>query len=257
MREEPAAQRDDVKGSRSEACPANCPVGAGDRAVREADETLVGDGDRADRGGKGGAGGVAVVISPTVDVPGEGPDLGVDGLQEAGLAHVCFADGAGEGGARLHGDTAVGSGGLPGRAVLRASTARNDGVDVGVIRELPAPGMEDTRATRAVGAEATFVCGQPLASRGRRLPQGLGREALLRAEEGSACRRDGAGEQDVRPGPRCVQVVREPWLGCRLLTLWAVPVATGVLDAVVLAPPWARREAVAIRARFGTGGWRS
>ena len=210
----------------------------------EADETLVGDGDLADRG-KGGEGG-GRGDWPTVDVPGDGPDLGVDVLQQAGLAHVFFEDGAGDGGERLHGDKDIGSGGLPGRAVLRESTARNDVVEVGVVRELPAPGMEDARATRAGGADATFVCGQPLASRGRRLPQGLVREALLRAEEGSACRRDGAGEQDVRPGPRCVQVVREPWLGCRLLTLWAVPVATGVLDAVVLAPPWARREAVAV-----------
>jgi hypothetical protein len=189
---------------------------------------------------------VAVVLSPTVDVPGEGPDLGVDGLQEAGLAHVCFADGAGEGGARLHGDTAVGSGGRPGRAVLRASTARHDGVDVGGVRELPAPGMEDARATREVGADETFVFGQPLERRCRRLKQGLGRAAWMGADERSACRRDGAGEQDVRPGPRCVQGVREPVLGCRLLTLWAVPVATGVLDAVVLAPPLALIEAVAV-----------
>ena len=122
----------------------------------------------------------------------------------------------------------------------------HDGVDVGVVLELPAPGMEDARETREVGADETFVFGQPLESRCRRLKQGLVREALMRADEGSACLRDGEGEQDVRPGQLCVQVVLEPLLGCMLLTLWAVPVATGVIDAVLLATPLALREAVAV-----------
>ena len=189
---------------------------------------------------------MAGVMGPTVDVPGDGPDLGGDVRQQAGLAHICFADGAVDGGERLHGDKEVGSGGLPGRAILRESTARNAVVEVGMVRELPVPGMEDARATREVGAAATFVCGQPLESRCRRLHQGLVREALRRADAGSACRRDGAGAQEVRPGQRCVQVVLEPLLGCMLLTLWAVPVAPGVMDAVWFATPLALREAVAV-----------
>ena len=76
---------------------AHFPGGAGDGAIRETDETLVGDGDPEDRGGEVVQGGVSVVMGPTMDMPGDGPDLGGDVLQHAGLAHVFFAERAGEG----------------------------------------------------------------------------------------------------------------------------------------------------------------
>ena len=87
------------------------------RSVRR-DEAAVGDGDLEDIGGEGGEGGVAVVIGLTVDVPGDGPDLGVDVLQQAGVAHVFFEEGAVDGGEGFDGDKEVGAGGQPGRAVL-------------------------------------------------------------------------------------------------------------------------------------------
>jgi hypothetical protein len=43
-----------------------------------------------------------------------------------------------------------------------------------------------------------------------------------------------------------VEVVLEPLRGFLLLTLGTVAVATGMLDAVVLATPWALIEAVAV-----------
>ena len=49
----------------------------------------------------------------TVDVPGDGPDLGIDVLQQAGLAHVCFEEGAVDGGEGFDGDKEVGAGGPP------------------------------------------------------------------------------------------------------------------------------------------------
>src|SRR5439155_23761506 len=75
-----------------------------------------------------------------------------------------------------------------------------------------------------------------------------GREALRRAHKRTEGLRHGAGEEDVRPGERCVEVVRKPLLGCRLLALGAVPVATGRLDAVVSLTVWALREARAVMA---------
>jgi hypothetical protein len=82
MLEEPVKKLEGVKVRSAEACPAHFPGGAGDRAVLERDNAAVGDGDLEDRGGERGAGGVAVVIGRTVDVPGDGPDLGVDVLQQ-------------------------------------------------------------------------------------------------------------------------------------------------------------------------------
>ena len=68
----------------------------------------------------------------------------------------------------------------------------------------------------------------------------------MRADEGSERLRDGEGEEEVRPRELLVQVVSEPLLGFMLLTLGAVPVATGMIDAVVPPTSWALREAMAV-----------
>jgi hypothetical protein len=86
--EKPAEKLHDVKVGSAEACTAHFPGGEGDRAVRKADETVVGDGNREDIRGEVRKGGVAVVVGLTVDIPGDGPDLRVDGLQQAGVAHL-------------------------------------------------------------------------------------------------------------------------------------------------------------------------
>ena len=70
----------------------------------------------------------------------------------------------------------------------------------------------------------------------------------MRTEEGSEGLRHGEGQEEVRPGQLCVQVVLEPLVGCRLLTLGAVAVATGMLDAMLLPTVLALREAMAVRA---------
>jgi hypothetical protein len=97
MLEEPAETLSGVTVRGAEACTAHVPGGERDRAVLEADETLVGEGDVEDRGGEGGQGGVAVVIGLTVDVPGDGPDLGGEVLQQAGLPHLFVQESAGDG----------------------------------------------------------------------------------------------------------------------------------------------------------------
>jgi len=119
-------------------------------------------------------------------------------------------------------------------------------VEVGVVLELPAPGVQDTGETREISPDEALVFGQPLESRCSRLQQGVVREALMRAKKRAEGLRHGEGEEEVRPGQLCVQVVLEPLLGCMLLTLGTVPVAAGMIDAVVLATTLALREAVAV-----------
>ena len=111
---------------------------------------------------------------------------------------------------------------------------------------MPAPGVQNPGEPRKVCADEALVCGQPLESRCRRLKQGLVREALMRAEEGSKRLRDGKGEEEMRPGELFVQVMLEPLLGCMLLTLGTVAVATGMMDAVLPPTALALREAVAL-----------
>ena len=246
--EEPAEKLHDIKVRSAEAGTASLPVREGDRAVCEADETVIGDGTLADIRGEGGEGGGAVGLRLTVDVPRDGPDLGVDVRQQAGVAHGFFEESAVERGEGFDGDKDVGSGRQPSGAIVREAAARDDSVDVGVVLELPTPGGEDTGAPREVGADETLVAGKAFAGRGRRLQQGLGRKALMRTDARSAGLGHGGGEEDVRPGQVCGQVVLEPLVGCMVLTLGAVAVATGMMHAMVFPTVLARREAVTVRA---------
>ena len=86
--------------------------------------------------------------------------------------------------------------------------------------------------------------------------QGVVREALMRADEGSERLRDGEGEEEVRPGQLFVQVVLEPLLGCMLLTLGTVAVATGMIDAVVSPTAVGTERGCGRHGRSGTVGWR-
>jgi hypothetical protein len=222
--------------------------GESDGAVREADETLVGDSDSEDIGGEVGEGGVTVVIGLTMDIPRDSPDLGIDVLQPSGVAHLFFAARTGDGREGFDGDKEVGAGGAPGHAVLGEAAARDGGVDVGVVLELPAPGRQDAGATRMVCPDEPLVVGQPFEGERRGGDHGVGRAARRRAEAGSERLRHGAGAEAVRPGPRCGPVVLEPVRGLRRRTLGPGAVATGMLDAVVPPTAGALREARAVRA---------
>ncbi len=246
MLQEPADTFDDVKVGSASAGTAHCPVGEGAHAVREADEPVVGDGDLEARGGEGGAGGVAMVLGLTVDVPGHGPHLGIDVLQQSGLAHGVFEEGAVHEREGFDGDQEGGAGGQPGRAILGEATAGHDVMEVGVVLELPAPRMQDTGETREVRPDDTRIFGEPFEGFRRGVEHGVVSEALMRAEKGAQSFRDGKGEEKVRSGELLLQVVLEPLLGFLLLTLGAVAVATGMVHAVLAPTGWALRQAVTV-----------
>jgi len=233
--EESAEKLQDVELGGTWAGTADFPGGEGDRVVCERDDAAGGDGDLADRGGERGEGGVAVVVGLTVDIPRDGPDLGIDVLQQASLGYLFLEDGAGDGRAGFDGHKDVGTGGQPGGAVRGEATARDDGVDMRVGLELSTPGMQDPGTPREVGPNEACVGGQPREGRSRRGKHGVVREALLRADKETQGLRDGEGAEEVRPRPLCVEVVLEPLRGCRLLTLGTVAVPTGMGDTVL--PP--------------------
>jgi hypothetical protein len=68
----------------------------------------------------------------------------------------------------------------------------------------------------------------------------------VRAEAGAEWRRDGAGEQAVRPRELWVEVVLEPRLGVLLLALGAVAVAPGMVHMMVPPTGVALLQAVAV-----------
>jgi len=158
--EEPAKKLDGVERGGSWSSTARLAVGESDAAVCESHEATVGDGDPEDIGGEVLEGHVAISARLRVDVPREVPDVWVDVRQQSGLAHVFFEDGTVDGRESFHGDQEGGSGGEPGGTVLWEATARDDIVNMGVVRELPAPGMQDAGETRKVSADEPLVCGE-------------------------------------------------------------------------------------------------
>jgi hypothetical protein len=247
-REEAAEQLQDVALGRAKAGTAHFPGGDGDGTVHEAHEAAVGDGHFADGGSEGGEGSGAVGLCLPVAIPGERPHLGSDVRQQAGVLHGVFAERTGDGGERFDRHKAVGARGHPSRAVLGEATTGHHGMEVRVVRELPAPRRQDTGETRQVRPQEALVVGQPLEGRGRGLQQGVVREALMRAAEGAERLRDRQGAEAVQPRELWVAVGLKPLRRCLLLALGAVAVATRMLDAVVSLTVWALREARAIGA---------
>jgi hypothetical protein len=248
VREEPAEKLHDVELGRAEAGTAHFPGGAGDGTVHEAHDAAVGEGNFADGGSAGGEGGGAVELCLTVDIPGESPPLGSAVLQQSGVLHGFFAERTGDGGERFDRHKEVGARGQPSRAVLGEATTGHNVMDVRVVLELPAPRLQDTGETRQVRPNEALVVGQPLEGRCRGLQQGVGREALMRADAGAERLRDRQGEQAVRPRELLVEVGLKPLLRCLRLALGAVAVATSMLDAVLSLTVGALREAMALGA---------
>ena len=146
----------------------------------------------------------------------------------------------------MHRDKEVGSGGEPRVPVFGETATGDDVMDRGVGLALPAPGMQAPGATREVRPAETRVFSEPFECLRRGVEQSVVREALMRADKQAQGRRDGAGEQAVRPGKLSLPVVMKPRLGFVMLALWTVAVATGMLDAVLLATALALIEAMAI-----------
>jgi hypothetical protein len=106
--------------------------------------------------------------------------------------------------------------------------------------------VEDPSEPWEIGPDKAFIGGQPFEGHGRRVKHGLVGGALMRADEGSEGLRHGEGEQEVGPRELLVQLMLKPLLGFMLLTLGTMPVATGMIDAVVSPTGLALIEAVAV-----------
>ena len=115
-----------------------------------------------------------------------------------------------------------------------------------MVLELSPPRMEDAGKAGEVGADAALLLREPFAGLRRGVAHGLVGEALRRAEKRAQGLRDGESHEEVRSGQPFVQVVLSPLLGCVMLTLRAVAIATGMMDTVVFATALALGEAVAV-----------
>ena len=115
-----------------------------------------------------------------------------------------------------------------------------------MILELPAPGMENAGKAREVRTDKARVFGETFDGLRGCLEQGRIGRALMRADKGSEGFGDGEGEEKVRPGQLFVELLVKPVLRFMMLTLGAVAIAAGVVDAVLPATALAVIEAVSI-----------
>jgi hypothetical protein len=246
MLEEPVDKLHGVEARGVWAGTAGFAIGEGNGTLLEGDDTAVGDGDSEDREGEVLAGCGPVWVGLAMNVPVGLPNLWIDPFKQSRLAHVVFEESAVDGGEGFNGDKEVDSGRQPLGAVLGEATPWNDVMDVRVLLELSSPGVQDTSKTREVGADEARIFGELFKGRRRRLEQGLIGETLMGAAEGTQGFRDGEGEEKMRSWELFIQGVLEPLLGLIVLTLRAVAIAAGVVDAVLSAAALALIEAVAV-----------
>ena len=113
----------------------------GDGTVFHFEDAVIGDGDFEDVGGEVFEGGVAFTDGLGVDVPVQGPHLGIDLLKEPGFFQGVTELGAVDGREGFDRDVEILRGREPAGAIAARAAARDDVVDVGVILELAAPGV--------------------------------------------------------------------------------------------------------------------
>src|SRR5262249_19818093 len=111
--------------------------------VLEAYDAAVGEGNPGDVGGGGDEGGMAMGIGLTVDVPRDGPHLGIDVLQQSGLAHLFFEERTVDKKEGFDKNKEVNTKKTPSNAILRETPTRNDVVNIKMVLQLPAPGVQD------------------------------------------------------------------------------------------------------------------
>jgi len=80
-------------------------------------------------------------------------------------------------------------------------------VDVGVVLELPAPGMQDIDTTREVRTDKTRIFDEPFEGERRGFEHGVVSDALMGAYERSERLRHGEGEEEVRPEKLFLQMM--------------------------------------------------
>jgi hypothetical protein len=176
--EDPAEKGDGVEVGGTRPCPARVAIRAGDGAVCERADAAIGEGDREAQGGEGWAGGLAVRMGLAVDVPGDGPELWGEGWAGSRVWPLLVAERPGEGREGLAGDKAGGARGEPRGAVFGQTATWDDGVEVGRIREWPAPGMQESGKAGALRTEEPLGFGEAFESSGRGVAQGLVGEVL-------------------------------------------------------------------------------
>ena len=107
-------------------------------------------------------------------------------------------------------------------------------VDVRMILELAAPGVQDAGKAGQIGTEQARIARQLLEGLGRGLKQGVITWAFMGAEKAPQRLGHGEGEQEVGHGQLMGLLVEDPLTGFMLLALRTVAIAAGAMDEMFL-----------------------
>jgi hypothetical protein len=195
--------------------------------VFDLEDSVVGDGDAEDVGGEIFDGVRAVSDGLGIDIPGDVPELGVDLVEERCLFHFVAELGSEEDGEGFDGEEEVEVGGVPGMVLGGDGASWNDIVDVGVVVELTAPGVEDTEEAWEISSEVLGISSQGGHGLGRGCEHGTVGCALVAADEGVELLGSGESEQEVVPWHLPLHLIMEPLLGLAVLAGGAVAVSAG------------------------------
>lgn len=103
---------------------------------------------------------------------------------------------------------------------------------MGMVLQLPPPGVQDTGEARQIGADIPRISGQFFNSSGSRIEQGFVGKALIAATKWPDLLGHGEGEHEVVSRQSAAQLVFQPIAALMVLAPWAVAVAAGSVDAV-------------------------
>jgi hypothetical protein len=131
---------------------------------------------------------------------------------------------------------------MPAPVLVAQRAAHDDVVNVGVILQGAAPGVQDSEEPRHIPADVSGVDGQGLDRPRRGREQRPIADPLMPTQEGAQRLGHGEGEQEVLAGQLTRLVPFQPLLALALLTARTVPVAAGARDHVPLPAPVADVE---------------
>ena len=140
-----------------------------------------------------------------------------------------------------HGEEEAGPAGYPALAVQRDAAARHDDVDVRMMRERRAPGVQHGGEADP-GAEVLRVGGDGDERLGRGLEQDIVDHGLVLVGDVADRRRQREDHVVVRHGQQLGLAVGQPFLRRRALALGAMPVAAGVVGDVRVGALLAARD---------------
>jgi hypothetical protein len=161
------------------------------------------------------------------------PNRGGDGASERGFVEGVEELGSEDPGESFHREKETMVSREPGKSIGCQCASRDEIVNMGMIGEVAAPGVQDAEHADLSTQEARVKC-QELGGCGGGTEEQFIEEGLVAASDWAQSGREGEGEHEVRDRQEQVLLGLEPLLGSVVLAFRAVAVAAGMVAVAQL-----------------------